>query len=86
VEGPPIESEVISMPIKVNKVNIGTVEQPKMASIGDYWDEKTVESITELLHEYSDLFPTTFTEMKGIAGELGEMKIPLRPEVRPIRQ
>jgi hypothetical protein len=57
-----------------------------MASIGDYWDEKTVESITELLREYSDLFPTTFTEMKGIAGELGEMKIPLRPEVRPIRQ
>jgi hypothetical protein len=46
VEGPPIESEVISMPIKVKKVNIGTVEQPKMASIGDYWDEKTVESIT----------------------------------------
>jgi hypothetical protein len=24
--------------------------------------------------------------MKGIAGELGEMKIPLRPEARPIRQ
>jgi hypothetical protein len=70
----------------VNKVNIGTVENPKMASIGDYWDEKTVESITELLREYNDLFPTTFTEMKGIAGELGEMKIPLRAEARPIRQ
>jgi hypothetical protein len=24
--------------------------------------------------------------MKGIVGELGEMKIPLRPDVRPIRQ
>jgi hypothetical protein len=57
-----------------------------MASIGDYWDEKTIESITELLHEYSDLFPTTFTEMKGIAGELGEMKIPLRLDARPTRQ
>jgi hypothetical protein len=42
-----------------------------MASIGDYWDEKTLESIIELLHEHNDLFPTTFTEMKGIAGELG---------------
>jgi hypothetical protein len=49
-------------------------------------DESTVESITELLREYNELFPTTFTEMKGIAGELREMKIPLRPEVRPIRQ
>jgi hypothetical protein len=86
VEGPPIESKVIFAPIKVKKINIGTVENPKMAIIGDYWDEKTVKSITELLREYNDLFPTKFTEMKGIAGELGEMKIPLRPEVRPIRQ
>jgi hypothetical protein len=50
-----------------------------MTSIIYCWDDQTVESITELLHEYNDLFPTTFTEMKGIAKELGEMKIPLRP-------
>jgi len=86
VKGPPIESKFISAPIKVNKVNIGKMEHPKMAIIGDYWDEPTVESITELLGGYNDLFPTTFTEMKGIAGELGEMKIPLRPEERLIRQ
>jgi hypothetical protein len=86
VEGSPIESEVISVPIKVKKLNIRIVEHPKMASIGDYWDEPTVESITELLREYNNLFPTTFIEMKGILGELGEMKIPLRPEARPIRQ
>ena len=64
----------------MKKVNIGTVENPKMASIGDYWDEQTMDKITELLCKYSDLFPTNFTEMKGIAGELGEMKIPLKPE------
>jgi hypothetical protein len=57
-----------------------------MVIIGDYYDEKTLESITELLHEYNDLFPTTFIEMKGIVGELGEIKIPLRPDVRPIKQ
>jgi hypothetical protein len=57
-----------------------------MAIIGDYWDEQIVESITELLREYSDLFPTTFTKMKGIAGELGEMNIPLRPKARVIIQ
>jgi hypothetical protein len=27
----------------------------RMEIIGDYWDEKTLERITELLHEYSDL-------------------------------
>jgi hypothetical protein len=70
----------------VKKFNIGTVENPKIASIGDYWDEQIVESITELLRKYIDPFPTKFTEMKGIARELGEMKIPLRVEARPIRQ
>jgi hypothetical protein len=39
VEGPPLESEVIFVPMKIKKFNIGTVEQPKMVSIGDYWDE-----------------------------------------------
>jgi hypothetical protein len=70
----------------VKKVNIGIVENPKMASIGDYLDEKTVEIIIELLRKYNDLFPTTFTEMKGITGEIGEMNIALRVEPRPIIQ
>ena len=69
------ESKSFDVSIKVNKFNIGIVENPKMASIGDYWDEQTMESIIELLCEYNDLFPTTFTEMKGIAREIGEMKI-----------
>jgi hypothetical protein len=84
--GPPLELEVIVAPIKVKRFNIGTVENPKMASIGGYLDEKIVESIIDLLHEYNDLFPTMFTEMKGISGELGEMKILLRAKARPIRQ
>ena len=86
MEVPSLESEVFVAPIKVKIVKIGTTNNPKMESIGDYWDEQTVERIIELLHEYNDLFPTTFTKMKGIARELGEMKIPLKPEVRPVRQ
>jgi hypothetical protein len=70
----------------VKKVNIGTNDNPKMASIGYYWDEQIIERIIELLCEYSDLFPKNFTEMKGIEGELGEMKIPLKPEARSVRQ
>jgi hypothetical protein len=65
VEGPPVELEVIVSSIKVNKVNIGTIENPKMAIIGYYWDEQTMESIIYLLREYNDLFPTTFKEMKA---------------------
>jgi hypothetical protein len=84
VEGPSLESEVFVTPIKDNKVNIGMNDNPKMASIRDYWDEKTLERIMELLHEYNDLFRTKFTEMKGIAGDLSEMNIPLKPEAQPI--
>jgi hypothetical protein len=56
-----MESEVFFVSIKVNKVNIGIDEKPKMANIGDYWDEQTIESITELLGKYNKFFPTTFT-------------------------
>ena len=71
--------------MKIKNVNIGTEENPKIGIIGDYWDSEKMEKIIELLREHSDLFPTTFSEMKGAAGELVEMKIPLRREERPIR-
>jgi hypothetical protein len=46
----------------------------------------TIENIIELLHEYQDLFPTKFTDMKGIKGPMGEMRIPLKPGVKPFKQ
>jgi hypothetical protein len=81
-----MESAIFVAPIKVKKVKIGMNDNPKMTSIEDYWDEKMVESIIELLREYSDLFPTTFIEMKGIPGDLGEMKIPLKLEAIHVRK
>jgi hypothetical protein len=56
-----------------------------MENVGNYWDDSTLSKITELLHEYQDLFPTKFTDMKGIKGPMGEMKIPLRLDARPIK-
>jgi len=81
-----MESKYYVVPLNMKKVNIGTADMPKMASIGDYWDHQTIERITELVHEYNELFPATFLEMKGITGDIGEMKIPLKLEARPIRQ
>ena len=56
-----------------------------MQNFGDNWDEETMEKIIDLLHEFQDLFPTKFFEMKGILGDLGEMKIPLKTDVKPMR-
>jgi hypothetical protein len=86
IEGPGVEIPFIEHPIKIKKVNIGTRHIVKLANIGDYWDTSTIDKITELLYEYQDLFSTNLTDMKGIKGPMGEMKIPLKPDAKPIKQ
>jgi hypothetical protein len=44
----------------------------KFVKIGDYWSDNTVDKIARFLREYHDLFVTTFSNMKGIVGDLGE--------------
>ena len=60
VAAPDVPTDPMSQPLKIQKVNIGTEENPKFASVGDYWDEKTMARITNLLHEFQYLFPTKF--------------------------
>ena len=45
-----------------------------------------VSKIIDLLPKFQDLFPTNFLEMKGIVGDLGEMKIPLKPDANLVKQ
>ena len=75
VQGLELKVSDVAKPVKIKKVNIGTEEEPKFTSIGDYWDDETVESIVDLLRDYQDLFPTKFTEVKGILGEESRTKI-----------
>jgi hypothetical protein len=86
VEGPGVELPFIGPLIKINKVNIEIEETPKLANIEDYWDVATTDKITKLLHEYQDLFPTKFTDMKGIKGPMGEMRITLKLDVNLVKQ
>jgi hypothetical protein len=65
-----MECTTYVQPIKTQKVNIGTKEYPKFTQIGDYWDDETIEKIADLLHEYQDLFPMTFLEIKLIEREI----------------
>jgi hypothetical protein len=86
VEGPGVELPFIGQPIKIKKVNIRTEQTLKLANVRDYWDAATIDKITKLLHEYQNLFLTKFTDMKGIKGPIGEMRIPLKPDARPVKQ
>ena len=73
----------MTQPLKTRQVNIGSEEKPKYATIGDYWDEEMVRKVTQILHEYQDLFSTKFSEMKGILGDIGVIKIHLKPDAKP---
>ena len=52
VEGCGISSDQFLKPLKIKKVNIGSPENLKFTNIGYYWDDETVEKITDLLHEF----------------------------------
>ena len=52
IEGLGIELPFIGQPIKIKKVNIGTEKELKLANVGDYWDDATIDKIRKLLHEY----------------------------------
>ena len=86
VVGPSLQMVYVNKPLKLREVNIGTTTQPKLAKIGDYWDNDTINKVAKLLTEYQDLFPTKFSELKGIIGDLGVMHITLKPNARPIKQ
>jgi len=57
----------------------------KFVNIGDYWDDATFDKVVDFLCEYQDLFPTKFSCLKGIIGDLGVMKIMLKPDVKPVK-
>jgi hypothetical protein len=86
VEGSGVELPFIGKSIKIMKVNIGIEQTSKRVNVGYYWDVPTIDKIIELLHEYQALFPTKFTDMKGIKGPMGEMRIPLKLDARPFKQ
>lgn len=74
------------MLVKNKQVNIGMEAEPKIVKIGDYWESPTVDKVTELLHEYQDLFLSKFMDFKGIIKDLGIMKITLKLNVNPVKK
>jgi len=44
-----------------------------------------VTEMKVLLQDYEDIFPTSFIELKGIKGYLGEMKIDIKPDSKLVK-
>ena len=44
-----------------------------------------MKEIFSLLQEYEDLFPSSVADLKGIKGDLREMRIILKPDAKPVK-
>jgi len=44
-----------------------------------------VDKVTKFFHEYQDLFPTKFSDLKGIIGDLGVMRITFKPNAKSVK-
>ena len=57
-----------------------------MEKIGDYWSEEQTTKIVNLLKEFQDVFTRDYKYLKGLVHEMGEMKIDIKPDLRPIKK
>ena len=57
-----------------------------MAKIGDYWNEEQTTEIVNLLKEFQDVFARDYKYLKGLFHEMGEMKIYIKTDVRPVKK
>ena len=81
-----IPTNMMSQPLRIQKINIGSAHNQKFANVRDYRDVETMAKIMNLLHEFEDPFSMRFSEMKGILGDVGEIKIMLKPNAKPVQQ
>ena len=71
---------------KTKKVDISNDDRPKMARIGDYWNDEKTTKIVNLLEEFQDVFSQDYKDLKGLVQEMGEMKIDIKLDARQIKK
>lgn len=69
--------EVEEMPIRG--------EEARTVRLNKQLPKITKKALSELFHEFEDVFAWDHTELKGIDPKLCEHKIPLKVDARPIR-
>ena len=72
--------------IKIKEFNIYNDDKPKIAKIGDYQNEEQTTKIVKLLQEFQDVFSRDYKDLKGLVQEMGEMKIDIKLEAKPVKK
>ena len=72
--------------MKTKEFDISNDDRPKMAKIGDYWSEEQTNEIVNLLKEFQYVFARDYKYLKGLVHEMGEMKIDIKTNARPVKK
>ena len=72
--------------VKTIEIDISNDKRPKMARIDNCWSEEQTTKIVNLLKEFQDVFARDYKDLKGLVKEMGEIKIDIKPEARPIKK
>ena len=78
--------EWLDAKVNTKEVDISNDDWPKLAKIGDYWNEQQTAEIITLLREFQDVFARDYKDLKGLVQEMGEMKIDTKPDVWPVKK
>ena len=62
--------EWLDAKVKTRQVDISNDDRPKMAKIGDYWNEEQTTKAVNLLKEFQDVFARDYTDLKVLVHEM----------------
>ncbi|XP_050385240.1 uncharacterized protein LOC126801817 [Argentina anserina] len=71
---------------QVEKINLGTTEEPMEVGISKHLDEELRQRLVELLHEFRDCFAEKFEDMPGLSPELVYHRLPIMEGYKPVQQ
>ena len=72
--------------VKTKEVDISNENKQKMVRIGECQRKEQEAKIVNLLKEFQDVFSQDYKYLKGLVQEMGEMKIDIKRNARPVRK
>ena len=71
---------------ETEKVNLNNESEPREVRIGLSLNKHEREQFIELLRQYTDVFAWSYKDMPGIDRSIAEHRIPLNPNIKPVKQ
>jgi len=71
---------------KIEPVNIETNKESKMLNLSKHFSSQEKEKFLALLHEFSDVFTWSYSDLKGFSPYMTSHSIPLKSEANPVKK